>query len=77
MAKNKWIEERDQISALAKVKMALATALLDTRQSTQELTADFTSSLLIEHFPRFCPLIYHGYLFLTCFTENCNISKFW
>ena len=58
MQKGKWIEERDQISVLTKVKTAaLATALLDTRESTQELTTDFTSSLLIEQFPSFCPLI--------------------
>lgn len=54
----KWIEERDQISALTKAKTAvLATAVLDTRESTQERTTDFTSSLLIEQFPSFCPLI--------------------
>lgn len=54
----KWIEERDEISALTKAKTAmLATAVLDTRESTQERTTDFTSSLLIEQFPSFCPLI--------------------
>jgi len=58
MERGKWIEEIDQIRALTKVKTAaLAIVLLDTRESTQELTTEFTSSLLTEKFPIFCPLI--------------------
>lgn len=58
MARGKRIEEGDQISALSMVKTAaLATALLDIRESTQGLTTDFTNSLLTKQFPSSCPLI--------------------